>query len=54
MSTSSGPMKFETRNCTTPKETPAVSAAGQTSKVALRPASAQTNQKGTITAKKGS
>jgi hypothetical protein len=31
-----------------------VSAAGRTSKVALRPASAQTSQKGTIRAKKGS
>ena len=54
MSTSSGPMKLETRNCTRAKETPTVSAAGQTSKVALRPASAQTSQKGTIRAKNGS
>ena len=34
MPTSSGPMKLETRNCTTPKEAPAPSAAGQTSEVA--------------------
>jgi hypothetical protein len=54
MSTSSGPMKLETRNWTRPKEAPAVSAAGQTSRVALRPASAQTSQKGTIRAKNGS
>src|SRR4029453_13123395 len=54
MSGSSGPMKLETANCTRPKETPTVSAAGQTSKVALRPAIAQTSQKGISRAKKGS
>ena len=53
MSSSSGPTKLETRNCTTPKETPAVIAAGQTSG-GLAPAGAQTSQKGPSRAKMGS
>src|SRR5262249_52734130 len=47
MSTSVGPKVLLTTNWVTPKETPAVRQAGHTSRVAFRPAIAQTSQNGT-------
>ena len=52
-STSSGPMKLETRNCGIAKLRPVTSAAGQTSHMPLRPAKAQMSQNGTSTEKNG-
>ena len=53
-STSSGPMKFETRNWVMAKLTPVTRMAGQISHMALRPANAQMSQNGTRREKKGS
>ena len=49
MSTSHGPWKFETRNCTRANEEPATRIAGHTLIIPRRPAQAQISQKGMIT-----
>ena len=54
MSTNSGPMRFETKNCGIANEWPVTRKAGQVYTVALRPAKAQISQKGTINEKNGS
>ncbi|MCY1520113.1 hypothetical protein D9M68_548840 [compost metagenome] len=54
MSTSSGPMKFDTRYCGIANDTPVTRMAGQISIIALRPAKAQMSQKGTSSEKNGS
>lgn len=54
LSTSQGPWKFETRNCGTAKDTPAVAAAGQTSQADRHPPYAATTQNGISTEKNGS
>src|SRR5437667_3006555 len=53
MSTSHGPWKFDTRNCGMAKQSPAVSAAGQTPSMPRKPDIATTTQKGTINEKSG-
>ncbi|MNS97896.1 hypothetical protein D3C72_1322450 [compost metagenome] len=53
MSTSSGPMKLETRYCGMANDRPVTRIAGQISIMALRPAKAQISQNGTSTEKKG-
>ena len=47
ISTTHGPCRLLTRNCVTPKLTPAVRHAGHTSSMLLRPAMAHTSQNGT-------
>ena len=54
MSTSSGPMKLDTRYCGMAKDTPVTKMMGQISIMALRPAKAQISQNGTSTEKNGS
>ena len=54
MSTNSGPMKFDTRYCGIANDRPVTKIAGQISIIALRPANAQINQKGTNNEKNGS
>jgi len=54
MSTSSGPMKLDTRYCGMANDTPATRMAGQISIMPLRPAKAQISQNGTSSEKKGS
>ena len=54
MSTSSGPMKLDTRYWGIAKETPHTRMAGQISIMPLRPANAQISQNGTSTEKNGS
>jgi hypothetical protein len=53
ISTTQGPCRLLTRNCVTPKLTPAVRHAGHTSSMLLRPAMAHTSQNGTITLNTG-
>src|SRR6266542_5003286 len=54
MSTSIGPMRFETRNCGTANATPATSAASQILIMPRKPAIAHTTQNGTMSEKNGS
>ncbi len=54
MSTSSGPMKFDTRYCGIANDRPVTRIAGQISIIALRPANAQISQNGTSSEKNGS
>ena len=54
MSTSQGPCRLETRNCTIANDRPAVRQAGHTSRVRRKPAMAATSQNGTSTEKNGS
>ena len=54
MSTSSGPMKFDTRYCGIENDSPVTRIAGQISIIALRPAKAQISQNGTSSEKNGS
>ena len=53
MSTSSGPMKLDTRYCGIAKDRPVTRMAGQISIMPLRPAKAQISQNGTSSEKKG-
>src|SRR5260370_39610776 len=46
MSVSSGPPKYETRNCTIAKETPGTSTAGRISRIRLQPASTTIREAG--------
>ena len=54
MSTSSGPMKLDTRYCGMANDRPVTRMAGQISIIALRPAKAQISQNGTSSEKNGS